>query len=440
MAWGKSPATSAVDDWCAKLKSGDAKFKELHVLPFRPFPEADAIKLCKALETNTTLTSLKLSGKKLTPLALEAMAHMFAVNQGLRTVAVGDKSLGADGLASLVTAGLEKNSSIESIDLSFKGLSDTCGNTLRQLSSAPTALQTLILSRNELGDEAVTLLLEGNTRKRSNPGNVITLQSLDLGQTNLSATIIPLLQDSLTHLSTLILSANPLGVAGGAELGRLLLSSTSEIPCTLKVLELIDCRLGEGANAIIRAVPACVKLQKLYLAANEIPAATCETIKAMISTKTSLEVLSLRANANIKDNGATIIACAMQESAASGTGTQLTSLDVGQCGITLEGAVALLQTPSLEELLLNCNTVGSGRLARASVAAAVNMQHLDLSATQLSQGDTLDFLEALREDKSLLPQLRAFSVGGNDIKDIDAMQEKVQQMKEARPELSITWR
>lgn len=76
MAWGKSPATSAVDGWCAKLKAGDSKFRELHILPFRPFSEDDAIKLCKVLESNGTLESIKVSGKKLTPLVSERYMHI----------------------------------------------------------------------------------------------------------------------------------------------------------------------------------------------------------------------------------------------------------------------------------------------------------------------------------------------------------------------------
>lgn len=216
--------------------------------------------------------------------------------------------------AGLVTNGLEKNSSVESLDLSFKGLSYDSGETLKKLLTAPaSALKTLVLSRNELGDSAVASLLEGNATKRVCVSNTVCLQSLDLGQTSLSAAIVPHLRHSLTHLSTLVLSANALGSAGGVALGSALTTPMSDLPCTLEVLELIDCGLAEGVDAILRAVPCCSKLRKLYLAGNNIPAASCEVIKDMILATSALQVLSLRANASIADSGASVIACAMQQ-------------------------------------------------------------------------------------------------------------------------------
>ena len=170
---------------------------------------APVIKLCAALAGNTTLVELAASGKKLSAAALEAVAAMLRRNTALRRLSLGDAALGTAGVATLA-GGLETNTGVQSIDFSFKTLDAAAGECLEKLLASNQALTELLLSRNELGDEAAAAMMRGHA---ANPGS--KLVKLDLGQTGLSGAICNGLGPLMQTLQTLILSSNALGAEGG---------------------------------------------------------------------------------------------------------------------------------------------------------------------------------------------------------------------------------
>jgi len=232
-----------VDRWIARLQANEPSFTALFSRSsLRSIEERQLIALASAVETNTTVETLHLSGMKLTPAANDAFATALATNRTVKHLCVGDSAWGDDGaprflealLAAVTASG--RPSPLVRLDLELKGLTGACVPSLVTLATNTNfaSLSELLLSRNALGDAGVQTLCDGLVA---------------------ASAVAPL------RLRVLDLSQNEIGPAGAIALGNAL----PILP--LVSLSLTDNVVGPaGATALAAGVMRCTSLTALRLA------------------------------------------------------------------------------------------------------------------------------------------------------------------------------
>ncbi len=124
-AWGSSGSARSCESLLKRVEANDPTLTELVVLPLKIFTATEVERLAKALvTTNTHLTSLKASGHAIEDVsALEALGAALAVSASMVEVAIGDSSMGDEGVGALCR-GLESKDSfrLKRIDLSWKSM------------------------------------------------------------------------------------------------------------------------------------------------------------------------------------------------------------------------------------------------------------------------------------------------------------------------------
>lgn len=386
----------------------------------------------------------------MTPRGIAAVSEMLQHNAGITSLGMGDSALGDAGLAGLLP-GLTANACIERLDLIFKGLTPACEKTLDALAMAPALpIRYLALSRNLISDDGARGLFRG-LAARASTEHGCSLETLLLADCRLSAAAVthaagclPL----LANLTTLVLSSNELGEAGGMALAEALRSDT----CRIELLELNACSLGgDGTNAVASAAAQCSTLRKLMLADNEIPSASLEHLCTMIESKAGgFAALCLRGNPAIgEDGGVRRLATSVQRAGVSGAA--IGSLDLGRCSITPPDVPALLAIPTLEELHINCNSLSGGlplRLCQVGADPAVgpgwlrhatSLRVLDVSGSELPDEDGLLLITELTRDATALPTLCMLGLGGGDKDDRGAWEAAVLGLKAARDGVMVAW-
>ena len=180
MAWGAR--RTGLDDLAAKLGAteGPSVLRSLCIMSNRDMSVGLSV-FCAALAANTTLAELLASGHSLSASQYAQLGEALRANRGLRTLGVGDSTMGDDGLAALVGAGLAENEGIEELDLAYKGItprgvaalaaalaarqqrSEAQGQDAGGGGEGPRpvayALRSLVLARNSIGDGGVAALV-----------------------------------------------------------------------------------------------------------------------------------------------------------------------------------------------------------------------------------------------------------------------------------------
>ena len=302
--------------------------------PFPPsqhaYPgDAGAAAIAEALNTNTTLERLELSGNAVDAAGAAALAEALASSTSLKALNLSDNYVGAAGALSLASA-LRQNQSLVELraranELGDEGVGAICEALAARGDSMPTAqreregggasssggggggggirvvdfgnnsltsegagplakllsnrtLRELNLYMNELGDAGAGLLSKALKGDR-------TLRSLDLGGNGVGPDGARALADALAGnrtLSSLELGYNPIGPSGAAALAGALKHSSR-----VKTLKLGWCKLGgkpdeggsvlrerkqdgSGANAAADLLMYCPSLTTLDLRGNEL--------------------------------------------------------------------------------------------------------------------------------------------------------------------------
>jgi Ran GTPase-activating protein (RanGAP) involved in mRNA processing and transport len=402
-----------------------------------------------------SLRELNASGKALTPRGIASACDMLRHNKGITSLAVGDAALGDEGLAALLP-GLTCNAVVETLDVTFKGLTPACEVTLAGIASAPaSAVKHLALSRNAIGDDGARGLFRGLTARVSaadgGGGCACPLETLLLADCKLTAAAAAYASaclPALIRLTTLVLSSNELGEAGGVALAEALRADG----CRIELLELNACSLGGGGtDAIAAAAAQCSSLRKLHLADNAIPSESLEPLCAMIASKAGgFAALTLRGNPGVGgDGGGQRLAAAVQRAGESGAA--MGSLDLGRCGVVPADVPPMLAVATLEELHINCNDLSGGLPLRACqlgadpalgkgwLRRAVALRVLDMSGSELPDEDCLLLLAELASDSTALPALCMLGLGGGDKDDRGAWETAVLELKGARDGVMVAW-
>ena len=249
--------------------------------------DATAAVLATALETNTTLTNLNLSGNNLGPSSAESLATALKTNTSLSNLNFSGNNLGPAGAESLATA-LKTNTALTNLNLYFNNLGPAGAESLATALKTNTTLTNLNMSVNNLGPggaESLATVLKTNT----------TLTNLDLSGNNLgpadAESLATALQKNKT-LTNLNLSVNNLGPAGAESLAKALETNT-----TLTNLDLMRNNLGSaGAESLATALKTNASLTHLGLADNNLGPADAASLTTALKTNTTLTNLDFSVN------------------------------------------------------------------------------------------------------------------------------------------------
>ncbi len=222
-------------------------------------------------------------------------------------------------------------------------------------------LKELGLSGNDLGADGAAALRAARW--------LSGLKGLELADNRLGpAEVGPLLVAAGADLTTLDLSRNLLGVAGGDILAR-----SSVLP-HLRRLRVAHCQLGaEGTASLFRA-RRFEDLRELDVRLNDLGP---EGAVALAADESLANLLTLDLGFNdIGDDGVAALSSATHFS-------RLVTLDLAANRLTAAGAVALADSEvfsAVESLNLTANPIGdAGAIALVRVEGLANVRHLDLS-------------------------------------------------------------
>ena len=238
-AWG---AFKSCDSLISRIEQNDPTLEDLVILPTKTFGEAEVARLCAVLErcdnANTYFKSLRASGHSVPASSLRRMGTAIATTKATSfcSVAIGDRNMGDEGVSAFCEGLSAGDHSLESIDLSFKGMEATGFLTILQTMGEDKILKHLDLSRNQG---------IGNTDLSDIDKKVVfgSVKELDLSDCDISSALadqlFPLLRPGTGNVKrTLVrLSGNPIGEQGAESLKNLFLSTES--------VYLSYCQLGD---------------------------------------------------------------------------------------------------------------------------------------------------------------------------------------------------
>lgn len=346
--------------------------------------------------TRTTLRELDLYGLDLTDAGAVPLLRVIGDTTLCRSLDLGANGLdrqAAAALAPLLLLHPPKGAD----DAYFDAWATENMGRQREVQREEAGLHTLRLSRNALSGAAVAAML--------------------------SPLIDP---DGTLALSTLALSFNPLGEAGGAALGAAL--RTGRLP-KLTALELHGCELGSaGATSLASGLPMAISLAHLNLCSSALGDGGAIAIAAALPSAPSLLELLLSHN-NLTDASAHALATSLvKRSSGLASGCKLRTLSLSNNKLRDAAAAALAEaigahrTPGwrlhLESLDLRNNKLGPEALLALGDALVRNRSliSLDLSANRrISDADLQAISELLRQNAAArrgLPPLEA--VAPND--------------------------
>ena len=259
-----------------------------------------------------------------------------------------------------ICRGIEKNSTIELLDLAGCDLISGVGKSLSDMLRVNKSLLHLYLEENILGDQGISFLAAGIEANTS-------LQSLDLKANHFTENgcehIVKSLKASCCPLRSLTISNNPINDLGAEFLGEALGENNS-----LECVDLHDCLIGDiGFEHICQGLASNASLKDINLSNN-----CCKRghhISDMLSRNTVLESIDM-SSCHISDE----TLGQLLRSLSQGTNTSLKSLYISFNAFANRGANAiahmLLGGNKLEVVSAQYNAFDSAGLR--SIASALS--------------------------------------------------------------------
>lgn len=397
MVWGGNDG--AVDRWVKQLEENDPKLVSLHILSFRRISTTELGRIFQAMGTNTQLRDLYVSGHVLDATCVDLLSEALTLNDSLKTLNLGNASFGENPhVFGLFCEGLAANEGLVKLDLENKGLLTNKNNKyevchlLAEAIAKNKTLEELNLSRNELDDNAITILAP-----------------------------------ALTTLKRINLAINNIGPQGAVFIGNQLISDPSS---KVEELDVSDNALLEGASALVSALENNKHLRILKLADVVSPLET--ELSALPPAAMETDEKKLEEQNEAKKNDPVRAAHGNALAAALGKALQfnegLTHVCLDNNGIdALDHLVQHLPSSSIVELKLRQNRINDeGALLLSQVNT---LRHLELGDNVIGSkgfGALLDtqlqylglFSNAVGgfgADPSLLPELKSSSIQRLDI-------------------------
>ncbi|XP_068709712.1 NLR family CARD domain-containing protein 3-like isoform X9 [Montipora foliosa] len=218
--------------------------------------------LAKAMERNSTLTELDLFENNISSFGAVALAKTMEVNSTLTSLFLSFNGTIGDSGAVALAKGMEFNSTLTSFALSYCKIGDSGAVALAKAMERNSTLTELQLSGNEVGDSGAAALAKA--MERNSTLTELHLFSNEIGNSGAAALAKAVERNST--LTELQLSCNEIGDSGAAALAKAV-----ERNSTLTKLSLSGNEIGDsGAAALAKAVERNSTLRELHLSNNEI--------------------------------------------------------------------------------------------------------------------------------------------------------------------------
>ncbi|ORZ17973.1 hypothetical protein BCR42DRAFT_412885 [Absidia repens] len=408
--------------------------------------------LSEALTLNDTLELLNIGNTTLgqDQALLSIFCEGLAVNEGLKTLDLENKGLGQQPEAlSLLVKSIQQHPTIQHVYLGRNELDDlTVGALAQWLTTAtcsPTSsLRCLRLNMNSIGREGAHVLakaLADSDKHSSLVGSGLT--ELDLSENPLMDGAGPLANQIVTRCSSLH-TLKLMNVCTPSELDDDLelpppTMDSEEVERALESRNQAELEKASPlGNALMDAVcqglkarGECNTLQSIWLDQNGIE--SCG-LSLLDQHTTGLKELHLRGN-RIDDTGANYLARC----------ESLQHVELGANNIGCDGLATLLGTNSLTYVGLFSNPIngfsqdqdgGKVELPRFKNS---QIQSLDIGGCGISLSDVEAMARMLLDDG--LPNLTLLEMGGNvEDKDMESWELVMNELKERRPDIHIAWR
>jgi Ran GTPase-activating protein (RanGAP) involved in mRNA processing and transport len=449
MTWG-SGGLKSCDGLLQRVQDNDERLESIVILPIKTFGATQVERLAEILSmgNNTFLTSISASGHCVPPAALAKLGAALASKGGskIRYISIGDETTRDDGVEAFCTALAEAGGSLEHVDFGFKNLSPL-GTAVIGKVFGPSGIRKLELYRNpDIGSDGMATFSKSasSASSASNRQPFQALELLDISECNVGAEGIHALADCLIVLENdqrskpidLNASRNPLTSDASLSLGRLISTNT------ISRLSIKSCGLrDDGVSSLMdsfKAGPSSITF--LDLAQNDMTVRGAKALASILKSQKDnlphLAELNLSGNKEISSEGVVALANALQGPDGN---TTVKVLDLGSTTCGIDGAVAILQCPSLVSLRLFDNNMGSEGLEAVALhleGGHSTLEHLDLGGNRATEPAVVSLLRAIRmkrePDDSVLHTLElGGNQGGDDIERI------LQEMKTVRPGLDV---
>lgn len=407
---------SAAKRFTEQLASNDPALISVCLVPPKRFNDEDAKEICDALEFNTSCEELVASGHVLSTASVERLANTLRSTKTLQHLSVGESSFG--DLACILFDGLAQNTSLTSLDVEHKGLTDKACRSLSMALEARSKLgvvplETLKLSKNALGVDSLAGF-----------ANVAAPKDLSLSECTLSSLHGKSLGLWVSRgVEVLDLRANSRFGGEGVELLMLELSRAGAMHSpVLRSLRLDNCSIGDdGLEMIADAVKRGLALDDLFVEHCEITKVGCAFLEESLRGK-RLRTLSVRANV-IGDEGCSLLARCAERLDLSSTNLS------GQILPTLgEHALVSLELFSNPSLGLSVSTW----LSALDSTQWQRLEYLDITGCGLQDEGFECVCNTLIQRQDLMPSLKDLLIGANDVKEDDDKCDLVDKLGESR--------
>ena len=288
-----------------------------------------AIAISAALKTNSTLTSINLGGNSIKK--GKSLADMLGVNRALKSVHLGNNSIGDEGTEEICKAlksnnkpnNNSYNSTLEELELAGNEIGAAGARSLAEMLQFNGALTTLDLGSNDIGVPDGWSIEEGEDNK-------VTYKHED-GRTQKdhpqgTSSCVSALAESLkvnSSLKSADLSSNHIGDDGISNLCDALKENNSLESLTIENPRVyLDTKIGAvGAQSLADMLKVNRSLKSAKLGGNSFGDEGTEALSDALKTNSTLKTLELYDN-KIGDNGAQALADMLRVNGA------LTSVDL----------------------------------------------------------------------------------------------------------------
>mmetsp|Transcript_17281 Transcript_17281/g.35463 ORF Transcript_17281/g.35463 Transcript_17281/m.35463 type:complete len:486 (-) Transcript_17281:170-1627(-) len=468
-AWGRGGAASSCDALLRRVENNDPRLVDLVILPTKTFGRNEVERLASALSSgaNTHLKSISASGHSVPPIALSSLGSAIAAafdknkDAGIISLAIGDESMGDDGVIAICTS-LEpfNGGSLQILEFGMKNMTKSGMEAIGSC-FGNSNLSHLNLSQNKKsGDDGIALLCKA-TLKEETSNAFPSLEYLDLSECNISHIGVKALYECLVKDNAdarkkkidLVLVSNPLGKDSYPYLSKLILPEPDG-QSALVSLSLTSCSIGDdGIAGIVNAVRSsqCKGLQRLNLASNgisnqgakRISEALCPPDHDTPACWVDLCELNLAGNP-LGSEGVIILANSLcQRKDSSGTiiapaNSTLKVLELSDTNCSAGGAAAILKCGNLSVLHLfnnNLQTEGFDAITLLLQGGHPSLETIDLGGNRASEAAVTKILKAVLAEGAFESKLRTIILGGNEFGANAEL--ALKGLNEAKPEIDV---
>eukprot|EP00759_Apiculatamorpha_spiralis_P044123 PhF_6_TR41279/c0_g1_i1/m.62422 len=367
----------------------------------------DILDIAKGLAINYTLTSLDLSGTRLSVEGAAAIGTSLKHNQHLRHLALNNNtSLGFEGLSNIVD-GVLSHPRIEVIELTRCNIRDEAAQSLATLLANTITVHTLDLSFNKITRSGAALIGGAMATNQS-------IRILRMGHNKIMQDGVTALCNGLSSnrsITSLDVSYNEISPDGGLAISAMLRKCPQivDITCSNNLL-------ATSCPEIVKALSGRDCARKIDLGNNRMNVHACEVFAASLKEQIGMRIACLTLEKNpIGDDGLSALVTSLR-------GKHIKFLDLTDCGITGKSRDCLqdmlLHCAELVTLHLDNNKLGDACIQHLCGAIAISrIEVLNLEDTGM--GDV--GAEALGAALAKSQCCRELDISGNNLKDQGAV-------------------